>query len=822
MKNLKMKKIVAIISAVAMMVTSVIAMQMTAFADDVAYSFDEATGVLTITGTGEMESYNESNLESIPWYADRADITSIVVGEGITSIGDYAFCREANLVDVQLPSTLTAIGSAAFAGDSSLLSLTIPDSVTTVGDYAFGYAYDMSLTEGFVAICGKNSAAQQYCIKSYVPFDVPFDASGNDTAVVLGSNWQTMWSIAPKATGTVTFWSTGTQDTFGLIYDASNYVYNSSFFAMQKSAIVTGDDTGSDCNFSITQKLEGGKRYYLAAKYMSASKTSGSFAVHMTFTCDEHEYELLSDTATCTQDGIKAFKCIGCGVEYTEPSDMKEHTPGEVVEENRKDATCVELGSYDEVVYCTVCNAEISRNAVELDYVDHNYVAKTVIDPTCTEGGYTLYECTVCEDTYFDDFTGTIEHTPGEAKVEDSVDPTCSEDGSYNLVVRCTVCDGILDSTTHIIDKLGHSYVHSTVQPTCTKDGAEVDTCENCGDVISEPIPATGHSYTAIDFADGEVGVVCDNCDKYKTVKFMDYLNGQNNLLDIVEDGIVNAKDYAKFRREFPAPDVICEIDLTAGSLSRANAVLEDGVLTLTPSGRYSFFTITGDATGIQIVVNAANDAEIKLVNANISVDSANAITLNNTATDGTIPVVSISATEGTSNSITTTTTGNAISNYADAGSCKLELKGHGTLTLNTASTAINSGGKIEVKNITLDITTGNRGIDTKFTNAEGLEDYASMDVEGNANITINAVDDGIRCKNFETKALGAGDVDTVINITAGGDGIQMEGKKSAFNSGNITINAKGYAFNCASANFKINAAATTINATGKKGFSKP
>lgn len=822
MKKNMFKKTVAIIMALALIVVTGVITSLSATANDsITFTYDDVTGELIVSGTGAIDDYNETALEDIPWYTYRNIINTVTISEGITEIGNYAFCRESNVLEVNLPSTLTRIGYAAFAGDTNLASLTIPDSVTSVGDYAFGFAYDMSLTEDFVAHCGKNSAAQTYCIKSYVPFDVPFDASGDDTAVTLGSNWQTMWSFVPKADGVLRFWSTGGADTFGLIYDASNYVYNAKYFEMQKSAVATGDDISADnCNFEIVYNVKAGKRYYLAAKYMSASKTTGSFATHMTFECTDHNYDVV-DTATCTEAGTATYTCVACGDTYTELSTAKGHTPADAVIENDVKSTCAELGSYDEVVYCSVCDAEISRDTKEYEELaEHNYVFVRTVDPTCTDPGADLYECSVCFDTQIDNIKDPISHTPDEAVEENKKDATCTEKGSVDTVIYCAECGAELDRTTTYTDPTGHSYVHSTIAPTCTKVGAEVDTCERCGDVQSTPIPALGHSYTQIiGFADGVVSTVCDRCDKYKTYTFMDYLNTEFALLDVVEDGIVNAKDYAKLRREYTAPDVVCDIDLTAGTVSRENATLADNVLTLTPAGRYSLFNITGDAQGITIIVNAACDADIKLVNANISVDSANAITINNIATDGTVPTVTISATEGTQNSIITTTTGNAIANYSDNGACKLEFKGHGTLAMNTASTAVNSGGKIEIKNITLDITSGNRGFDTKFTNA-GVDDYASMDVEGDATITINSTDDGIRCKNFETKALAAGESDSIINITAGGDGIQMEGKKSAFNSGVVTIEANGYAFNCAAANFKINAG-STVNATGKKGYSK-
>lgn len=836
MKNLKMRKLVAIIMAFCLMISSCVAGQLAVLADDaIAYVFDEDTGVLTISGEGAIDDYDENSLESIPWVSIRSKVKSIEIEPGITHIGSYAFCREAALVSVSIPDSVTSIGTAAFAGCTELKEIEIPDSVTEIGSFAFGYAYDMSLTDGFVTYCSPNSAAQRYCLRSYVPFEAPFSAEGVGHAEITEENGQTMWSFVPAVDGTITFWSESTDDTYGLIYDASDYTWMATndehFDEMLNSAIAKHDDiSNSNCNFRVVKAIEAGKRYYLSAKFRFPGKKNAGFAVKMSFECDEHIYEIINATATCTEAGETTYKCQGCGAEYTEQTEAYDHDVNETpVIENVVEATCTVLGSYDEVYYCKRCGEEVGRDPQSTIYAPHNYVAIDTVEPSCDQQGYTTYECTVCKGTYNYDYQDATGHTPAESVVENRHPASCQSAGTYDEVVYCSVCNKELNRDTKPINQLEHTPGEITEEnntnPTCTQPGYydEVIRCTECNEIIYENrvySDASGHSYSAIDFANGEVGVVCANCDNYKTITFMDYLNQENPLLDIVEDGIVNAKDYAKFRREYPAPDVACDIDLSAKTVSRDNAVLEDGVLTLTPSGRYAFYNITGESDDVRIVVNANKDVEIRFINANMTVDNANAIVINNTATDGTVPDVSISAAEGTENFITVTTKGNAITNYSDAGACKLELKGHGLLKLDTASTAINSGAKITIKNINLNITAANRGIDTKFT-IDGVDDYASISVKGNATITVNSNDDGIRCNNFTTEALEAGDTDSIINITsASADGIQMEGKKSVLNTGVFNIEANAYAFNCKAANFTIKAGAK-INANAGNGLCK-
>ena len=127
----------------------------------------DGDGTLFITGTGAMYNYKNSWGERAPWYEDYTDyITSVVISDGVTTVGDWAFytCRKlssvslpdslksigvrafgetASLTSIELPSNLETIGDLAFCV-SMIRSITIPDSVTTIGDNAFLSAYKMT------------------------------------------------------------------------------------------------------------------------------------------------------------------------------------------------------------------------------------------------------------------------------------------------------------------------------------------------------------------------------------------------------------------------------------------------------------------------------------------------------------------------------------------------------------------------------------------------------------------------------------------------------------------------------------------------------
>ncbi len=102
---------------------------------NVKYAFDSSNGVLFILGTGEM--YDYFSYSSSPWYNFNSSIKSVIIEDGVTSIGSYAFSGCTSLTSIEIPKDVTSIGDYAFDGCTSLTSVDIGDSVTSIGSYAF-------------------------------------------------------------------------------------------------------------------------------------------------------------------------------------------------------------------------------------------------------------------------------------------------------------------------------------------------------------------------------------------------------------------------------------------------------------------------------------------------------------------------------------------------------------------------------------------------------------------------------------------------------------------------------------------------------------
>lgn len=103
--------------------------------NNATWAYDETSKTLTISGTGTMTDWTSSS--DVPWNDKAADIKNVVIEEGITSVGKYAFKGCSSLTSVTIPDGVDSIGNWAFDGCTDLTSITIPSSVTSIKTYAF-------------------------------------------------------------------------------------------------------------------------------------------------------------------------------------------------------------------------------------------------------------------------------------------------------------------------------------------------------------------------------------------------------------------------------------------------------------------------------------------------------------------------------------------------------------------------------------------------------------------------------------------------------------------------------------------------------------
>lgn len=109
--------------------------------EHLTWTFDTISGTLTISGEGEMaDDLSKDEL----WVSLREKVVSVVIEDGVTNIGKWAFMMCNALNAVTIPDSVTSIGNNAFANCKKLNTIKIPEGVTSIGESAFSSCYALS------------------------------------------------------------------------------------------------------------------------------------------------------------------------------------------------------------------------------------------------------------------------------------------------------------------------------------------------------------------------------------------------------------------------------------------------------------------------------------------------------------------------------------------------------------------------------------------------------------------------------------------------------------------------------------------------------
>ena len=195
---------------------------------------------------------------------------------------------------------------------------------------------------------------------------------------------------------------------------------------------------------------------------------------------------------------------------------------------------------------CTRCG-EVETYAIPSAHHEHT-MKKHVVQPTCTEQGYTEYRCVnkaglPCGEHYIVEGSRTpvLGHDySGDSGVTTIIEPTCTTTGLKEY--HCTRCG---DTYTEILSQLGHDYelqADKSKEPDCTQPGSEYYVCGRCKDVKLVRKPALGHDWgdwivdqQETDQADGLKHRICKTCGERQDAKIPKLEHIHNHLPTKVE-----------------------------------------------------------------------------------------------------------------------------------------------------------------------------------------------------------------------------------------------------------------------------------------------
>ena len=225
--------------------------------------------------------------------------------------------------------------------------------------------------------------------------------------------------------------------------------------------------------------------------------------------------DVIKSEATCTEAAVYYVKCDHCDA-VSNTLTVKVGEPlGHDLTVTVVEPTCEKDGYTNHV--CSVCGDSYRDNYV--DAAGHQYT-DTVTAPTCTASGYTTHTCSVCGHSYVNSVVPATGH---DYVWQITRVPTCTAEG-----VKTFTCSHCGDSYDVALAKADHTYEAVVTAPTCTNNGYTTHTCSVCGDsYVDSIVPATGHSYEAV--------VTAPTCDKMGYTTYTCSACGDSYVADYVD-----------------------------------------------------------------------------------------------------------------------------------------------------------------------------------------------------------------------------------------------------------------------------------------------
>ena len=306
----------------------------------------DSEGTLTISGTGAMREYA---------FTSRNDIINVSLPNGLTTIGALAFYDCRALTNITIPDGVTIIDQEAFSGCWALTGVSIPNSVTSIRDNAFEGC--KSLT-GITIPDGVTSISSGVFLACYglTNVTIPNSVTYIDEDAFRACRGLLSITIPNSVTGIGAY---AFQDCDSLrdvtIPCSMTSISKYTFFDCPSLTTITIPDSVTSIEYNAFGRCENLNDVFYAGSKEQWNAVS------------------IGDLNTCLKEATIHYNC------------QYEHTAAAPVRENETAATCTAAGSYDEVVYCTGCGYEFSRETKTVDAIGHTWGEWEVIQQATTE-----------------------------------------------------------------------------------------------------------------------------------------------------------------------------------------------------------------------------------------------------------------------------------------------------------------------------------------------------------------------------------------------------------------------------------------------------
>jgi hypothetical protein len=403
--------------------------------------------------------------------------------------GAYQFCKKCNDKQILGYTTSTAVitkeptcveagtisYSAVFEYEGQTYSVTDESSIPATGIHMWN---DGEITQE--ATCVSVGQMKYLCntcgLEKFE--DIPIDPANHANPIVVNEIMST--ETEDGYSGDTVCADCNTVLSQGTVIPKSGHHWNDGIITQPPTCVTSGVKTYTcaECGENMTEEIA-----------VDGSNHSGDTVIR-----DQ-------SAATCVSEGYSGdLYCGDCGVLISKGAvtEKTAHRAGAAVIENETKAECEKAGSYDEVIYCMDCNAEIERTTKEEAALEHNWdTGLPLTEATCVSEGQMIYVCKLCGKERIETIPYSTSHSFGEWK--ELIAPSCTTEGSRQRI--CEIC-GLTETET--VSERGHEWDSGTIsiEPTPKDEGIVTYTCLYCQETKQETI-AKLEAYRVIE-SDGE------------------------------------------------------------------------------------------------------------------------------------------------------------------------------------------------------------------------------------------------------------------------------------------------------------------------------